>query len=711
MNSKNFKTKIENKEIEIKFKNWATQASGSCMVKCGNTEVLVTSSMSSKERKDISFFPLMVHYEERYYAAGEIYGSRFIRREGKPTDQAVLTARMIDRTIRPRFPESFRREVQVIPTCLSWDGENDPDIISALGTSISLLVSEIPWDGPISMVRVAEVDGKLILNPTYEQKEKSSFDLILSGIEEDGKILINMIEAGAEEVSEKKILEAVKKAKPAIKKLIDLQKEIQKKIGKDKIEIVPDSDPEVEKKAKKFLEGKLEDVLFQKDNLKSKEKSHKLKQELIDYIEKEYPNEEKTKYALDVLEKEKKNLIQNSILKDNKRPDGRTPNQLREISSQVEPVSSTHGSALFCRGLTKILSILTLGGPGDYQILEGMEVVGKKRFLHHYNFPPFSVGETKPLRAPSRREIGHGRLAEKALEPMIPDFDNFSYTIRVVSEALSSNGSTSMGSVCATSLALMDGGVPIKRPVAGIAIGLVKNSKQYKILTDIQGPEDAFGGMDFKVAGTEKGITAIQLDVKIEGLTQEIIKESLQKAKKARLEILKNMKKTIASPRKEVSPSAPRITTLQVNPEKIGDIIGPKGATIKEITEECDVEIDIEDSGLVYITAKDKESNEKAVKWIKKITEEVEPGKVYKGKVTRIEDYGAFVEVLPGKKGLVHISNFAPYRIDKVENVVKIGDKIPVKVTGIDERGRIDLSAKEAGFRPKKNKKKKKEKK
>jgi len=702
--NENFKLKIREKDLEINIKDWTAQTSGSCLVRYGDTELLVTAVMASEEKENLSFFPLTVDYEEKYYAAREIYGSRFVRRETRPTDQAVLTARMIDRAIRPLFPKNIRRELQIIATCLSFDGENDPDTLGAIGTSLALSISDIPWDGPIAMVKVGKIEGKWIVNPTYSEKEESELDLVLSGVEENNQVLINMIELEGEEVAESDVLEGIKFAKPYLKQLIDFQKEIQKKIGKEKIALPELSEPDIEKETKKFLKGKLEKALFGKDSLKTKGELAALNKELIGFIEEKHPEEEKTKYALDYLEKEKERVLQESILKEEKRPDGRKLDELRPISCEVNVLAKTHGSGFFSRGLTKILSVTTLGGPGDYQILEGMEIVGKKRFLHHYNFPPYSVGEVARLRGPGRREIGHGYLAEKALRPVIPDFDEFPYTIRVVSEALSSNGSTSMGSACAASLALMDAGVPIKSAVAGIAIGLVQdNSGNYKILTDIQGPEDGFGGMDFKVAGSKKGITAIQLDVKVKGLTEQIIEESLARAKKARLEILEKMKEVIASPRPELPPSAPKIKTLQIDPEKIGEVIGPGGKIINKIIDEYNVEIDIEDSGLVYVTSQDQESCDRAVQRIKNIVKTAEVGEIYNGKVERIEDYGAFVEILPGKTGLLHISRIAPYHIRKVQDIIKVGDIVPVKVISIDDQGRINLSAIEAGFKPKKH--------
>lgn len=695
---------IGGKTLEIKIKDWAEQTSGSCFVRYGDTEVLATAVISEKEIEGRDFFPLTVEYEERYYAAGKIYGSRFIRRETRPSDNAILISRMIDRSIRPRFPDNLKREVQVIVTCLSWDAQNDPDILGLIASSVALSISEIPWQGPVASLRIGKSEGKWLINPTYEEREKGELDLVLAGIRAKGKLLINMIELEGKEVSESEVLEGVKIAKTHLEKIIAFQNEIVKNLGKEKIILPPFSDPEVEEKIKGFLGEKLKNLFFAKKNHQDyKEKSIKLKEELKSFLEENYSdNKEKIKYGLYLFEKEKERTLQENILKHNKRPDDRKPEEIREISCQVGILPRAHGSGFFCRGATKVLSILTLGGPHDQQLIEGMEIVGKKRFLHHYNFPPYSTGEISPLRGPKRREIGHGYLVEKALFSLIPDFERFPYTIRIVSEVLSSNGSTSMASVSSASLALMDAGVPIKRPAAGIALGIVKdNSGKYKLLTDIQGPEDSFGGMDFKVAGTEKGITAIQLDVKIDGISEEILKEGLIQAKLVRMKILNKMKKTISAPREKLSPFAPKIYSLTINSDKIGEVIGPKGSIIKKISTECQVTIDIEETGIIYVTGEDEKSVKRAVEWIKEITKEVEIGEIFKGKVKRILNFGIFVEIFPGQVGLVHISNLAPYHIKKIEDVVKVGDIIPVKVISIDELGRINLSAVEAGFRPK----------
>ena len=696
METNEFKLNLDGKELKVELRNLAEQASGSCLVQHGNTLVLITAVISKYEREGVDFFPLTVEYEERYYAAGKILGSRYIRRESRPSDEAIITARLIDRAIRPRFPQGLKKEVQVVATCLSWDRENDPDIIGLIGASTALSISEIPWAGPLGAVRVGQINGKLILNPTYEQREQSDLDLVFAGVEENNDILINMIEGEGQEVSEETILKAIKFAKPHLKDLINFQKDISKTASKEKVlSETPPADLELEKEIKDFLGKRLEKSLYQENKIERMEEVNDLKEELVYYIEEKYPGEGKGKYAKDFFEKEIDRLVHTNVIQSEKRPDGRKLDEIRSLHCEAGLLPRTHGSGLFIRGQTKALSILTLGAPGDVRLMEGMEIVGRKRFMHHYNFPPYSAGEIKPMRGPGRREIGHGMLAEKALIPLIPSSDEFPYTIRVVTEILSSNGSTSMASVSSSAIALMDAGVPIKKPAAGIALGLMQDSKgNYKILTDIQGPEDHHGDMDFKVAGTKDGINALQMDVKIKGVNEKILKEALEQGKKARLEILNEIKKVIDKPRPELSPYAPRILTLQINPEKIREVIGPGGKVINEIIEECGVSIDIEDTGKVFVTAEKEEAAKKAIAWIKNITREVKAGEVFQGRVTRILDFGAFAEILPGQEGLIHISQLAPHRVRKVEDVVKVGEIVPVKVISIDEQGRINLSLK-----------------
>ena len=695
MENKKFTLKVGRENLIVEINDLAEQANGSSFVRYGDTLILSTCVMSKENRENLGFFPLTVEYEEKYYAVGKIKGARYTRREGKPSDEAICNARLIDRSIRPRFPEGLAREVQVVTTVLSWDAKNEPDILGLICSSIALSISDIPWSGPVAVVRIGRIDNNFVLNPTYEEIEKGSFDIILAGMEKDNEILINMIEGSFDEMEENLVLEAVEFAKKPLTEIIDFQKEIVKKIGKEKV-VLPTltADPDLEKEIKEFLGERLNEAIYQNKKNKRKEDIEQIKKELSVFIEEKHPGQGKTKIAQNFFDKEIDRLIHENIIKYDKRPDGRKLDELRDISCEAGLLPRTHGSGLFCRGQTKSLSILTLGAPGDQQLLEGMEITGKKRFMHHYNFPPYSSGEIKPMRGPGRREIGHGMLAEKALLPLIPNFDDFPYTIRIVTEILSSNGSTSMASVSSSSLALMDAGVPLKSPATGIAIGLVQDEKSgdYKILTDIQGPEDHHGDMDFKVAGTRKGITAIQLDVKIAGITQQIIKESLERAKKARFEILDSIEKTLPAPRPELSPFAPRILKIQINPEKIREVIGPGGKIINEIIAKTGAAIDIQDTGLIFVTSEKEESAKKAVEWIENITREVEVGEVFTGKVKRILDFGAFVEVLPGQEGLIHISKLSKLRVRRVEDVVNIGDTVSVKVISIDDQGRINLS-------------------
>lgn len=684
LNNMEYKTKIGEKELICRIENLAEQANGSCFLRMGETEVLVTAVMSDYEKFQ-GFFPLTVDYEERYYAAGKIRGPRYIKRETRPSDEAICNARLIDRAIRPLFPKDLKREVQVVATILSWDGKNDPDILSLLASSISLSISDIPWNGPLAVLRIGKIGNDFILNPIYEEREKSKFEIVFSGVKRE-KILINMIEASGEEFGEEEVLKAFEIARPILENLIDFQEKIKREAGKKKIEIeIPERDIELEAEIEKLLGDNLEKAIFEKGKLERVEKTNQLKNELIEFVNQNFP--EKINYALDFFEKERERIIHQKIINEKKRPDGRKLDQMREISFEIGILPRTHGSGLFCRGQTKSLSILTLGAPGDMQLLEGMEITGKKRFLHHYNFPPYSAGEIKPMRGPGRREIGHGVLVEKALLPLIPSFEEFPYTIRVVSEILSSNGSTSMASVSSSSLALIDGGVPIKRPAAGIAIGLMKDEKgNYQLLTDIQGPEDQLGDMDLKVAGTKEGITAIQMDVKIEGIDEKILKEALEAAKRARLEILEKIEREI-KPKGQLSVYAPRVLTLEINPEKIRNVIGPGGSRINEIIEECGVSIDIEPTGKIFVTGEREEAVKKAVSWIKNITREIRVGEVFQGKVKRILSFGALVELVPGQEGLIRI-----LKLKRARRRIKVGEIVPVKVISIDELGRINLS-------------------
>ena len=690
-----FDTEIGGKKIEVKIDNLAEQANGSVSVQIGDTLVMAIATMSSQDLEDLDFFPLTVDFEEKFYAAGKILGSRFMRREGRPSGEAILTARLIDRTIRPLFPSHLKRKVQVVINCFSFDEENDPDIAGLLAASLALGISDIPWNGPIAPIRINKTNNELIINPTYKQREEQDFEIILTGVEDNNEILINMIEAQANQINEKEISDAIKLGKDNLKKLIDFQKEIISKNGKQKISAEPESEPEIDKKIKDLFSEKLENSLMQSPPVENKNGLKELTQEIIDFAKENF-GEEKISYVKNFIEQELTDIFHKNVIEKEKRPDNRKMDEIRNIDSDNAVLPRVHGSAVFIRGKTKALSVVTLGSPGDEKLIEGMEFRGKKRFMHHYNFPPYCSGEVKPLRGPGRREIGHGMLAEKALLPLIPNSENFPYTIRIVTEILSSNGSSSMASVCASSLALMDAGVPIKKPAAGIAIGLAKNEKDYKILTDIQGPEDHFGDMDFKVAGTTEGITAIQMDVKIKGIDMEVIEQVLVRAKKAREQILETTQKTLAEPKESLSPFAPRIFRVKINPDKIGTVIGPGGKMINEIIDTCGVTIDIEEDGSVFVGSDKEDSAKKAIEWIESITKEVEVGQLYQGKVVKILEFGAFVEILPGKDGLVHISELESFRVNKVEDVVKLGDIISVKVISVDEQGKISLSKKQA---------------
>lgn len=665
----------------------AKQANGAVLVRYGDTAVLSTATMS-KEPKDLPFFPLTVNYEERLYAAGKIPGG-FIKREGRPSDHAVLTSRLIDRPIRPLFPDGFRNDVQVISIVMSNDQDAPAEMAAMIGSSLALSVSDIPFSGPIAGVTIGRIDGEFIINPTPSQLDNSDIELVVAGTKE----AINMVEAGAEEVPEETMLEAIMYGHEEIKRIIAFQEEIVSQVGKEKVEVQlkeVDADLEAELRVKAMDELKTAALVEEKHAREAAVK------EVMTRIAEEYVTEEedRSSEARAVLDKLFKETVRVLITKDKIRPDGRKPDEIRPLASETDVLPRTHGSGLFTRGQTQALSVCTLGALGDVQILDGLGIEESKRFMHHYNFPSFSVGETGPIRGPGRREIGHGALGERALEQVIPSENDFPYTIRLVSEVLESNGSTSQASICASTLAMMAAGVPIKAPVAGIAMGLVKHEDDVTILTDIQGMEDALGDMDFKVAGTSKGITAIQMDIKIEGISREILVEALEQARKGRLQILENMLSAISVPREELSEYAPKILTMRINPDKIRDVIGPSGKMINQIIEDTGVKIDIEQDGTVYIASANKEMNEKAKQIIEDIVREVEVGQTYLGKVKRIEKFGAFVELFKGKDGLVHISQLAKERVNKVEDVVSIGDEILVKVTEIDNQGRVNLSRK-----------------
>ncbi len=701
---KKFSQEIAGKTLSVTIGQLANQAHGSCTVQYGDTVVLATVVQARESREGIDFFPLLVDYEERLYAAGKIKGSRFIKREGRPTDEAVLTARMIDRSIRPLFKGMERKDVQVMITVLSVDHENDPDIPSLIAASIALSISNVPWNGPLAAVRIGRINGEWCLNPSYEARQKSDLDIVVAGTAEE----IVMLEGQGQETPEEIISAAIVFGHKQLTKIIPFIKEIISQTGKNKIveetEFGSDIINKISQKINSYLGDKINNIFPYPSRLEYHQLVDQLKIELDEKLkaDNEVSKEERTlgiKMFEEILDQQMRQLTLTKGI----RVDGRKLDELRPLNAQVGILPRTHGSGLFSRGETQVLSIVTLASPSAEQILDGMEEEGKKRYMHHYNFPGFSVGEVAPVKSPGRREIGHGALAEKALLPVLPDKETFPYTIRVVSEVLSSNGSSSQASVCGSSLALMDAGVPIKRTVAGVAMGLLtdpKNKSHYAILTDIQGIEDHSGDMDFKIAGTEKGITALQLDIKLGGISNKILSETLFQAKTARQIILQTMNKAIDKPRSDLSPYAPRITSFRIPVEKIRDVIGPGGKVINEIIEATNVTIDIEDDGLVMVTAVSPEASTKAIEWIKNLTREVTIGEIFQGRVTRIMNFGAFVEVLPKQEGLIHISELAWHHVNKVEDVVKIGDIIPVKVIGIDEQGRINLSHKQALPRP-----------
>ena len=713
MEQKKWPLQIGGRELIIETGLLAGQANGAVTVRYGDTVVLATAVMSPGASKISGYFPLMVDYEERYYAAGKIKGSRFIKREGRPSDEAVLTCRLVDRTIRPLFNHRMRNDVQVIITVLSIDGENDPKIAAIIAASAALHISDIPWNGPIGAVKVGKVNEELILNPVNGEIKEGDLDLTVAGTKDK----INMIEAGAKEIPEEKILKAFEFGQTAVKKIADLIEQIKSEAGQEKAKpVLLEGTPEFEEKIKEMLKSKnLEEALYDKDKSVIEKKVEEIKGKINFYIDENYKDEaEKLKEVAEaVLEEVSDEIVHKNILEKEQRPDGRKLDEIRPIECQVGVLPRTHGTGLFSRGETQALTVTTLGSPGDKQIIDTMEMDIKKRYIHHYNFPPFSVGEVRPMRGPGRRDIGHGALAEKALVPVLPSKDDFPYTILLVSEILSSNGSSSMASVCGSTLSLMNAGVPIKRPVSGIAMGIItdkeqeiENEKQdsrsafrdtrYAILTDIQGLEDHYGDMDFKVAGTEKGITALQMDVKVDGVTIKMLKAVLEQSHKNRLEILEKMAAVIPVPNKQMSQYAPRIIIMKIDPEKIRSVIGPGGKVINEIIDETGVQIDIEDDGSVFITSPDEASAKKAQEWIKNLTHEVKAGEIFNGRITRIMNFGAFAEILPGQEGLIHISKLADRRVEKVEDIVKVGDIVPVKVMEIDDQGRINLSLKDA---------------
>ncbi|MCY9137313.1 polyribonucleotide nucleotidyltransferase [Vibrio vulnificus] len=676
------------RNITVEIGQLAKQANGAVLVRYGETAVLSTAT-ASKEPRNVDFFPLTVNYEERLYAVGKIPGG-FIKREGRPSERAILASRLIDRPIRPLFADGFRNDVQIISMVMSVDQDCSTEMAAMLGSSLALSVSDIPFEGPIAGVVVGRINNEFIINPTVDQLAKSDINLTVAGT----KDAINMVEAGANEVPEETMLEAIMFGHDEIKKIIAFQEKIVAEIGKEKMQVtLYQVDAELEAEVKGLCEADLNKAVQVQEKHAREDAIKAVKDRVLVHYEEE-TDEEKLKQIKEILNKLVKSEVRRLITEEKVRPDGRNPDEIRPLSSEVTILPRTHGSGLFTRGQTQALSICTLGALGDVQILDGLGTEESKRFMHHYNFPHFSVGETGPIRGAGRREIGHGALGERALEPVIPNDKDFPYTIRLVSEVLESNGSTSQASICASTLAMMDAGVPLKAPVAGIAMGLVKSGEHYTILTDIQGMEDHLGDMDFKVAGTSKGVTALQMDIKIEGLSREILEEALLQAKHGRMHILESMMSTINQPREQLSKYAPKIVTMSINPDKIRDVIGPSGKHINKIIEETGVKIDIEQDGTVFISSTDEPMIQKAKKIIEDIVREVVVGELYLGKVKRIEKFGAFVEIFNGKDGLVHISELAEERVGKVEDVVSLGDELLVKVTEIDKQGRVNLSRK-----------------
>ena len=683
-----FQMDLSGRTLTIETGELAKQAGGAVMVRYGDTAVLVTAT-GSKEAKDIDFFPLTVDYEEKIYAVGRIPGG-FIKREARPPETAILNSRLIDRPIRPLFDKGVRNEVHVVATVMSVDYDCDPAICGMIGASAALTISDIPWNGPIAGVRMGRVNGEFVVNPTKAQLEETDLNVVVAGT----KDAILMVEGGAQEVPEKVLLEVIMAAHEEIKKIVAFQEEFQPKVGKVKREF-PNKDvpEEIVAAVKAFAHDKLDAAVRCADKQQRDEQENAVRAETYEHFEEIYPeNMNDVRLAFDKLVKE---VVRHMITVEKIRPDGRQLDEVRPITCRVGVLPRTHGSGLFTRGQTQVLNITTLAPLSEKQTIDGIGIDTEKRYIHHYNFPSFSVGETRSSRGPGRREIGHGALAERALVPVIPSEADFPYAMRLVSEVLESNGSSSMASVCGSTLSLMDAGVPIKAPVAGIAMGLVTKDDHYTILTDIQGMEDALGDMDFKVAGTAKGVTAIQMDIKISGLSREILHEALEQAHKGRMHIMGIMMETINAPRESMSAFAPRIITMNINPDKIRDVIGSGGKVIRGIIEETGAKIDIEDDGTIFIAATEQSSADKAIEIITNLTKEVEVGEVYMGKVTRLMAFGAFVEVLPGKEGLVHISKLAKERVEKVEDVVNVGDEIMVKVIEIDKQGRVNLSRKD----------------
>jgi polyribonucleotide nucleotidyltransferase len=684
---------FDGSELTFETGRLAGQANGAVWVRQGDTVVLVTATASKAPRPGIDFFPLTCDYEEKMYAVGRIPGA-FMRREARPSEAAILTSRMIDRPMRPLFPKDFRNDVQIVATVLSTDQVHDPSVLALIGAGAAIAISDIPHDGPVAAVRMGQFDGHLVENPSMPDLERSQLDLVVAGTRDS----LNMVEAGAREVSEETLVEALARAHDRIREIISMVDELVAKVGKPDMEYPHVGVPaEIKQAVAEAAASRIDQVFREADKAQRDDQVDQLRAEVVARLTPRFP--ERTGDIGGAFESVLKSAVRKAILEQGLRPDGRQTDEIRPIWCEVGVLPRAHGSAIFTRGQTQALSIVTLGTMSDHQKLDGLGLEDFKRYMHHYNFPPYSVGEARPLRSPGRREIGHGALAERAVKVMVPPADDFPYVIRIVSEILSSNGSTSMASVCGSTLALMDAGVPLASPVGGIAMGLVTDESDpthYAILSDIQGMEDALGDMDFKVAGTRRGVTALQMDMKARGLSSDLFRKALEQARLGRLHILDKMAEAIGSPRQAMSTYAPRITTIQIHPDKIRDLIGPGGKTIRRIQEETGCQIDIEDDGKVFLATVDEEAMQKAVAMIRDLTESVEVGRIYKGKVVRIMPFGAFVEILPRQDGLVHISQLADQRVGKVEDVVNIGDEIMVKVTEIDDRGRVNLSRKQA---------------
>jgi polyribonucleotide nucleotidyltransferase len=685
---------IGGRVLTIETGRLAEQAGGAVTVRFGDTMVLSTATGEKSAREGLDFFPLTVEFEEKMYAAGKIPGG-FIKREGRPTETAILSARLTDRPIRPLFPKGYRNEVQIVSTVVSADQENLPDVLSIVGASTALMLSDIPWAGPIGAVRIGDIDGELVVNPTSHQLIDSKLDMVVAGTAD----AVMMVEGEAREISEERMLAAVQLAHDQIRRIVQLQVELREVAGKPKREFVaPEENVDLKTRISEYVGDRLQGAVFHADKEQRVSETAALKQDVLEHFapadsEAEAPTPKEVSGVFDALVK---SAVRNSILDRGERPDGRKTDEIREIWMQVGYLPRTHGSAIFTRGQTQVLSVATMGATSENQMLDGLGIEESKRYIHHYNFPPYSVGEVRFMRGPSRRDIGHGALAERALLAVLPDEDVFPYTMRVVSEVVSSNGSTSMASVCGSTLALMDAGVPITKPVAGIAMGLVTDadSEKFTILTDIQGLEDALGDMDFKVAGTKDGVTAIQMDIKVQGITAEIMRQALDQAKTGRLFILDKMHDVIQSPRAEMSAYAPRIYRIQIQQKQIGEVIGPGGKTIRGIQDATGAKLDIEDDGSVFISAVNEESARRAVDMVERITRVPEVGDIFFGRVKTIIQSGAFVEILPGKDGFVHISELEPYRVNSVEDVVSVGQEVNVVVTAIRPDGKINLSRK-----------------